>query len=298
MGIIEQAAKRLEQLREAGIDVRANARANPVPRTSSQGRQTPAPAPLPEPDEPALKAANTALSKAVHLDLNFMARTSLLVPEHPAPGLEKEFRIIKQPLLANAFGPSRVSRGNLIFVTSAVPGEGKTFCATNLALSMAAEIDKTVLLVDADVARPSVATRLGIEQGPGLLDILSNPELTLPDVMLRTNIPKLTVLQAGLQRPNSAELLASTEMKRLLDEIAERYADRVVVIDGPPLLVTIEARILAQLAGQVVMIVEAGKSTQSVVAQAFALVEKCGIVMSVLNRRPGTMGQYRYGYGY
>lgn len=298
MGIIEQAARRLEQLKGAGIDVSPADQPVSLPASTSTAASGSLLSQAAPRVETFLNGSAPVASKAARLDLNAMARNSLLVPNHGLPALEQEFRIVKQPLLANAIGPARVARGNLIFVTSAVPGEGKTFCAVNLALSMAAEIDKTVLLIDADVARPSVASRLGIDPGPGLLDLLSQPELGLPEIMLRTNVSKLTVLPAGTPRPNSAELLASTEMKRLLDEIAERYADRVIVMDGPPLLATIEARILAQLAGQVVMVVEAGKTSQAIVSQAFALVEKCPIVMSVLNRRPAALGRYRYGYGY
>lgn len=293
MSIIEQAAKRLQQLQVAGVEV-----SWPSVRPGEPAHRAELPSTNDAAARPAPKDAVRASSKQVSLDLNLMARANLLVPNHAAFALARDFRVIKQRLLANAVGPSRIPRGNLILVTSALAGEGKTFCSMNLALSMAAEIDKTVLLVDADVAKPSIPTRLGVEPTEGLLDLLANPEIQLPDVMVRTNVPKLTLLQSGQPRANSAELLASGEMARLLDEIADRYADRIVVIDAPPLLPTIDARILAQLAGQVVMVVQAGRTTQHEVKEAFAMVERCSVVMSVLNRRPGKLGLYRGGYGY
>ncbi|CAG1017470.1 Putative tyrosine-protein kinase YveL [Burkholderiaceae bacterium] len=295
MSIIEQAAKRLEQLRGAGVEVPWQDGVRPT----APSTRSPSAAPLGAVSgSPSQKLAAPVSSRQVHLDLNKLAQSNLLVPNHASFALERDFRVIKQRLLANAVGPSRIPRGNLILVTSALPAEGKTFCSINLALSMAAEIDKTVLLVDADVAQPALPTRLGIEPSEGLLDILSNPEIQLPDVMVRTNIPKLALLQSGAPRTNSAELLASGEMSRLLDEVADRYADRLVVIDAPPLLATIDARILARLAGQVVMVVQAGRTRQDEVKEAFAMVEKCSVVMSVLNRRPAKLGLYRGGYGY
>ncbi len=292
MSIIEQAARRLTQLREAGIevaDVPEPARPTPPAPAFVAPRQAPVPA----------NSSDDALFELVALDLGALAAANYMVPNHTEYKLEREFRAVKQPLLANAFGASRVARGNLIFVTSALPGEGKTFCTINLALSMAAEIDKTVLLIDADVAKPSIATRLGLQPHLGLLDLLSNRDLKLHDVVLRTNIPKLSVMQSGAPRANSAELLASGEMKRLLEEVVVGHQDKIILLDGPPLLPTIEARILAQLTGQVLMVVQSGKTTHDEVAQAFATVEKCEVVLSVLNRRSGgLLGGARYGYGY
>jgi protein-tyrosine kinase len=286
MSIIEQAAERLEQLRNAGVEPTVARPRSPEARTKHTGdRRT----------EAAVDAPPT--SQQIDLDLAHMARNNLLVPGHGNLELERDFRIIKQPLLAKAIGEGRVPRGNVILVTSALPGEGKTFCSINLALSMAAEIDKTVLLVDADVAKPAVPTRLGLVPTDGLLDLLAHPERPLASLMSRTNIPKLNLLQSGRPRSNSAELLASGEMRRLVDEIADRYADRVVVIDAPPLLATVDARILAHLAGQVVIVVESGRTTRQQIGEAYGMVANCPVVTSVLNRRPAKVGTY-YGYGY
>lgn len=286
MSIIEQAAKRLEQLRKAGVE---------VPMDLPRPGQAPAAPPARLVDD---IGASQASSRHIDLDLARMAKNNLLVPNHGNYELERDFRVIKQPLLAKAMGEGRIPRGNVIVVTSALPGEGKTFCCINLALSMAAEIDKTVLLVDADVAKPAVPARLGVEPTDGLLDLLSRPDSHLPDLMVRTSVPKLNLLQSGRPRANSAELLASSEMRRLIAEVADRYADRIVVIDAPPLLATVDARILAHLAGQVVMVVESGRTTRQQVTEAYAMVADCPNVTSVLNRRPGRHAGYYGGYGY
>ena len=236
----------------------------------------------------------------VVLELQRLAKEVLLVPGHEQHELAAEFRGIKRPIVANLASSSdaAIPGSNLIVVTSAVAGEGKTFCAVNLALSLAAEVDKTVLLVDADVLKPSIAKRLGIETRAGLLDVLADPTIDLADVLLKTNIPKFTVLPAGTPRADSAELLAGGRMKQLFDELAQRYPDRIIVVDAPPLLPSTEARALATRAGQVVMVVDAGSTSQSLVNAAFASVEDCKNVMSILNRRSGVLRNYGNGYGY
>lgn len=329
MSIIEQAAKRLEELRRAGVDVPwaaaglSEAEYEQLTRNGQpQGEGGAAPLPAPGPtrggprlvqapptaapvdpvqaDQPveAEPAPGGRRSREVTLDLGYLAAANFLVPDSPRTALADEFRVIKRPLIRNAQGEGAapVARGNLICVTSALPGEGKTFCAINLALSIAMEVDKTVLLVDADVVRPSVMHRLGIDADKGLLDLLTQPDVELPDVLLRTNVPKLTLLPSGTARSNSTELLASAAMELLLDELATKYSDRIIVFDGPPLLATTESRVLAARAGQVVMVVESGKTTHGAVAQAFATVESCPVVMSVLNKFHGQGGSYRYGY--
>jgi receptor protein-tyrosine kinase len=184
---------------------------------------------------------------------------------------------------------------SLIMVTSALPGEGKTFCAINLAMSMAREIDTSVLLVDADVVRPEALTRLGVSPRMGLLDLLIDQNITLEDVMLATNVPKLTLLPAGNYNSRSTELLASDAMNRLLGDLAVRYSDHVVIFDSPPLLVTSEAKVLASRVGQVLVVVEACKTPCAAIERAFATLEQCQTVMSLLNK--GDEPAPGYGYG-
>jgi exopolysaccharide/PEP-CTERM locus tyrosine autokinase len=199
----------------------------------------------------------------------------------------EDFRLIKRPLLRNARGGDEtpaIHHGNLIVVTSAMPGEGKTYCAVNLAMSIAMEMDMTVLLVDADVARPSVLKVLGLPPQPGLMDLLLRDKAGLADVILKTNVPTLSILPAGRANKHATELLASRSMGRLLTEIAERYADRIVIFDSPPLLMTTEASVLASHMGQVLMVVEAGRTSQHAVKEALRHLEQCAHVSLVYNK--------------
>jgi exopolysaccharide/PEP-CTERM locus tyrosine autokinase len=235
-------------------------------------------------------------SQHVDVDLARLASIGMVTPEGEKTPVFEEFRNIKRPLITNATGrgASRVRNGNLIMVTSAVPGEGKSFCSVNLAMSMALERDHTVLLVDADVARPSVHQMLGFSLRAGLMDVLVG-EKQLADVILSTNVDKLRVLPAGTPHRHATEVLASAAMGDLLEEMATRYSDRIIVFDSPPLLATSEARVLAQRMGQVVVVVEAGRTTQRAVQDALREVEECEIVGLIYNKSSGGGGD-RYGY--
>jgi len=246
-------------------------------------------------------AAEEARAVPCHnLDLARLREQGYLTPEEADGPLAEQYRIIKRPLLMNAFGRGAVpiEGGNLIMVTSSVPGEGKTFTALNLAMSMAMELDHTVLLVDTDVVKPSLTELLGLKGRPGLTDVLAGGEVGLGEVIVRTNVPKLRVIPAGCGRANSTELLASQAMRDLVQELAERYPDRVVVFDSPPLLVASQASVLTYLVGQVVVVVEAGRTPQPVVKEALALVDSSKAVGLVLNKsHERVAGDYQY-YAY
>ncbi len=239
--------------------------------------------------------------KIVELDTLRLAEVGLVTPDAPRSRVADEFRVIKRPLLSNAQGkgPAPIQNGNLVMVTSSLPGEGKSFSSINLAMSIAMELDSTVLLVDADVARPSMLKIMGLPPAKGLMDVLSGDRLDLSDVLIKTNIGKLSLLPAGTSHPRATEMLASDAMVKLLDEIATRYTDRIVIFDSPPLLVTTEARTLATHMGQIVMVVEAEKTTHGTIKQALATIESCPVVMLMLNKgaRGGGEGYYGY-YGY
>jgi exopolysaccharide/PEP-CTERM locus tyrosine autokinase len=186
-------------------------------------------------------------------------------------------------------------------VTSSLPGEGKSFTAINLAMSIAMELDRTVLLVDADVARPSLPGVLGLPEQKGLLDVLQDKSLKLGDVLLKTNVDKLTILTAGTRDTHATELLASEAMGRLLNEMARRYSDRVIIFDSPPLLVTTEARVLATRMGQIVFVVRAEETPQNAVKEALGAIEACPVKLMVLNQARNVENMaygYEYGYGY
>ena len=236
--------------------------------------------------------------KRVELDLSGLKDAGLVDPgSKEVNRTTEEFRRIKRPLLMNirGEGASLVPNANMIMVSSALAGEGKTFTSINLAMSIAMEMDKTVLLVDADVAKPDVTARLGVEAEKGLIDVLLDDGLTLPDVMLRTDIPKLTLLPSGSRHVHSTELLASERMRQLTLELSSRYPDRIVIFDTPPLLLTSEARVLAGLMGLIVMVVEEGITPQHIVKEAVASLEGNEIVGIVMNK--GARSSSGDGYG-
>lgn len=233
------------------------------------------------------------------LDRQQLQRLGLLVPEQDRSQLAEEFRLIKRPILNNAFGrqSERIRAANLVMVTSSLPREGKSFCTINLALSIAREVDRTVLLVDADVARPAIPAYLGLNADVGLLDVLNDPTRDLSEVILRTDIPNLSIVPAGRSHGHSTELLASEDMARLAAEMAERYSDRIVLFDSPPLLATTEASVLASHMGQVVLVVEAERAGENEVRRSLELLKSCDVVMTLLNKTRRIAGM-DYGYGY
>lgn len=284
MSIIEQAVRRLEELKRSGIEPPAGAQAV-GPAAARTGGQAVASAPVVARTMPEPKAvAPEPKSRLVNIDLERLSAMDYLTPASQRSRIADEFRVIKRPLLAHVQAAGHPTRANLIMVTSSLPGEGKTFVSVNLAMSLAMELDRTVLLVDADVSRPSVLDRLGLEAAPGLMDVLTDPTLSLPNVLLRTNVPKLSLLPAGRPHGQATELLSSEAMRQLLDELAQRYADRIIVFDAPPLLPSTESRALAAAVGLVVLVVEANKTTQSTLDQTMATLESCPNVLPLLNK--------------
>ncbi len=242
----------------------------------------------------------TTTSRAVNLDFKRLGARGFLTNGDERGKLAEEYRMIKRPLLANAFGPNPVLKGNLIMVTSSLPGEGKSFSAINLAISIAMELDRTVLLVDADVAKPSLPKYLGFQAEHGLLDVLRDDKRDLSSVIMRTNIEKLSILPAGKTYARATELLASDAMDRLIADVANRYSDRLVLFDSPPILATSEASVLASHMGQIVMVVESEKTPKSALREALSRIEgTCDVVSIVLNKSATpTAGDYYGYYGY
>jgi len=298
VNLIEQAARRLEELRRSGVEAPTTIQLRPEAGTVARGgRPDRGRSPrisdrLSGPDRPETAA------KLVEIDLQRLGAMGYLTPAGPRTQIENEFRVIKRPLLRNVFdrADAPVERANLIMVTSSLPGEGKTFVAINLAISMAMELDTTVLLVDADVSRPSVLQRLGVEPSPGLLDLLSDTSRGLSDVLLRTNIQHLSILPAGTPDARATEMLASVQMTRLLDDVSSRYSDRIIVFDAPPLLPSPESRVLASHMGQIVVLVEAESTSYQTVAATMATLEGCPVVLPLLNKTNRTQVGTYYGY--
>ena len=209
-------------------------------------------------------------NKLLNIDTMRLKNLGYICPDDMTSQIAEEYRNIKRPLLKNAFGKGAVpiENGKLIVISSAVPGEGKTFTALNLAISIAMERNTTILLVDTDVTNPSLSRIFQIENQTGLLDILSDNSVKVENVIHKTNIPNLSVISAGHNHPFAAELLASNHMHQFVSQVVDRYSDRIILFDAPPILATSHASLLTQMAGQVMLVVEAGKTLQATIKEA------------------------------
>lgn len=237
-----------------------------------------------------------------HLDEDQLIRRGLLAPLDQAIPVADEFRRIKRPLIENAIkrGDDHEDHMNLIMVASALPGAGKTFCSVNLAASISLERELTILLVDADVAKPHISDAFGLADKPGLIDILEDESISIDEVLVRTDLNDMLVLPAGRKHSQSTELLASERMEEIMHELATRYDDRLIVLDSPPLLATSEAQALAMQVGQIALVVESGKTTNQEIQEALELLDHEKAINFILNKSlySQTSGHYGGGYGY
>jgi protein-tyrosine kinase len=235
-------------------------------------------------------------------DLDALRAGGLLPPAHQERELAQQYRLIKRPLINNALGRGveALPEGNLVMIASAVPGEGKTFTALNLALSMRLEEDVTVLLVDGDVVNPRLSQILGADDARGLLDVLKDPSMSAASAVLPTDIPGLTFLPAGHQEPNATELLASARMHDVVAQLAGQDPTRLVLFDSAPLLLTTESQSLTEIAGQILLVVRADQTPQHAVLEAVETLSESKSVSLVLNqsmKQPHARYYYRYDGG-
>jgi protein-tyrosine kinase len=237
-------------------------------------------------------------AKWIRVDRQALRQEGLLAPEHQERLLADQFRQIKRPLIASAIGRGvpRTPNGQVIMMASALAGEGKTFTSINLALSMALDRDISVLLIDADVAKPHITRTFGAENEPGLLDLLRDESLSVGSLILQTDVPGLSILPSGRKSDTAAELLASHRMANTIAALAESDPNRIILIDSSPLLLTNESRVLSHIAGQIVMVVRAGMTPQRAVLDALDYLEEEKPVSFVLNqaRTLPTTGYYSY----
>ena len=244
---------------------------------------------------------NSRPGHKVEIDRAALRASGFIAPEDEERTIIDQYRQIKRPLVAHAFGKraTKIEDGHLILVTSALAGDGKTFSCINLALSLAREQDRSVLLVDADIAKAHVSKLFGIEDQKGLMDLLEpDSTLTLSDVILATDVDGLSVMSAGQMHSHSTELLASNRMESLIKALTVQDPDRIVLFDSSPLLATSESRVLSTLMGQVVMVVCAGQTPKPAVLDAIAMIEEGKAVNLVLNQARNVSGDGYYGYGY
>lgn len=253
--------------------------------------------------QPAKQNSDSFVRPTLTIDTDSLNKRGYLIDTGERKSIKDEFRQIKRKLLNNAFGSSAklLNHPNLVMVSSSQPNEGKTFVSINLALSIALEQDKTVLLIDADVLRPSVNRELGIEQTEGLIDYLLQPNKSASEVIFNTNIDNLKIIPAGKPHHLSNELLASEKMAMLANELATRYPDRIVIFDSPPLIGVTETLVLANLVGQALIVVEESKTTIANIKAATESLNEdlaVGIVMNkAIRSHKDLYGYYGYGYG-
>lgn len=319
----EAAAKRKAEQAQAAAEQPEAPKASTIERTlEKQAQQTPSPAnqvetapavpPVTETSNAPVTTATSSTSesapstpevKTLTLDLESLDERGFVSVSNARKLINEEYREIKRKLLKNAFGAlsKTLNNSNIIMVSSARPSEGKTFTAINLALSIASEQDKTVLLVDADVLKPNVTRTLRVDHQDGLMEYLLDEEKDISDVLYRTNVEKLRIIPAGQTHHLSTELLASERMAYTIDEFSNRYPDRIVIIDTPPLIGINESAILASFAGQAVIVTEEGRTKlndiNSIVDRLNPDMAVGFVVNKAVNESANNGNYYGYYYG-
>ena len=276
---------------ETPVAVEPRAFAPPSEAGAAQEPATPAAQPIRFPD------------RQVPVDRAHLREQGLIEPEGAVTALLEEFRIVKRQLLHAARSTQKrqgLADPQRVLICSPHPGEGKTFCAVNLALAIAAEKDSEVLLVDADFAKPSVLTVLGLPGGRGLMDALADPTIRVEDCVIGTDIPGLSVLPAGNPTNADSEYLSSNRTAEVLDRLTRGAPNRVVIFDSPPALAASPAAELAKYAGQAVLVVRADQTGQSALEDAISLLSDCPDIKLLLNAARFSPSGRRFGayYGY
>jgi protein-tyrosine kinase len=253
--------------------------------------------------EPIVREAPVISTETVAVDRVALADAGFILPDQRPGPLAEEFRIVKRQLLLRAAdeGGAPITNGRMILVCSANPDEGKTFCSVNLALSMSRETDLDIVLVDSDLNNPEIAKLMGIEDGPGLIDALSDPSIDIESCVKRTDIPNLSILRAGRRTDDATELLASQRSSDMIEGLLSHSPTRIVIFDSPPALSASPASVLAMLAGQTVMVVKADTTSEAELREALGLLDGCDHIQLLLNGVTFTPNGKRfssyYGYG-
>ncbi|WP_427967375.1 capsular biosynthesis protein [Altererythrobacter sp.] len=287
---LSQARERVAPRRSQPQPIATQAEAAPVARAEVA---PPQPAESAETERVALRG------KAVSVDRKLLQETGMIVPDGPVTALLEEFRIVKRELLGDA-RETGTQAARRILVCSPHPNEGKTYCAVNLALAMAAERDIEVVLVDADFGNPSVPGVLGFKSDRGFMDTLSDPSIAPEDLVLSTDIEGLFVLPAGKRTTADAEYLASRRTSEVLDRLTAGAPNRILIFDTPPALAASPAADLAKHVGQALLVARADVTGQSALEDASQLLSACPDIKLLLNatqfspsgRKFGSYGGY------
>ena len=234
--------------------------------------------------------------QARSIELSALERAGMIDWGQARSRISEEFRVAQRQVLRNAASPDVVEQGNanLIMLTSARPGEGKSFVSLNLAASIARQRDHDVLLVDIDYKQDSIGTALGLSGARGLLDLVTDPTLDPEQVIVQTGLKNLSFLPIGQHGERSPELFATRQATRLIQSLGRRYADRLVILDAPPCLATSEPGVLASIVGQIVLVVEAEKTQREEVEAAMDLIHTCPTITLLLNK---VQVSSRYSFG-
>lgn len=274
----------------------------PKPVEAPKGVVTPAEVPVAPVARPAPvpPAALPVPGRQAKVDRDLLAENQLLVPGAAIGVLAEEFRLAKRHLLLTArqLNKQEPDKARTILVCSAKPGDGKTYCAINLAISMAAERDTRVLLVDADFPKPGIMERLGVADGPGLLDALADPRIDIEKCVVGTDIPNLSLLPAGARTNADVELIASGRTPDLIARLLAADPDRVVIFDSPPALSASPAAVLALHVGQVMLVVRADKTSEGEIRDTVQRLEGCEHIQLLLNSVAFAPGGARFGSYY
>lgn len=296
---VEQEMKNVETPLQT-IDMALAQGAPSPPDAEVEENPEPMEAELQEPEPvPALIAPGQP--RVIHVDRDRLQAEGLVPSGKMERLVSNQFRHIKRPLIKNALGRGcePVRDGHLVMVTSSLPDEGKTFSSLNLALSIAREKDLEVVLIDADVAKSTMSRIFALHEEPGLLNALADDLLDVESLILPTDVKGLSILPAGqcAEEDTATELLASARMDEVVTRIGARSAHRIALFDSPPLLVTNEARVLASLMGQILLVVRAGVTPQQAVLEAIRYVDEEKPLGLVLNQSKGHAPGSYYGYG-
>lgn len=271
-----------------------------APKTTASGPVPEAGQRDPPPAEPRSGVGRQPAGRIRFTDL----WSSGFLPVEPSDhGVLLEMRHLKRAVLQGAFGPAAESGTNLVAITSALPGAGKTFLSAGLAQALTLERDRTALLIDADDARASITRAVGLHGQRGLFDCLHEQVPDLGSATHATDLPGLQFVPAGMNYPDSLEMLTSRHAHELFARLSAEDPARVIVIDCPPLLGTPNSAALAALAGQVIVVVEAGSTNGAALGQALELLNRQKPIGLVLNKVPRSRllksagGSYYYYYG-
>ncbi len=296
MNSIEKALQKQNAEQDKQKDTRSS-----IEKAQQKTSVTPSAQDVSHTSEAPVAAKATPKKQSIEIDVEALGKKGFVSSNSERQLINEEYRAIKRKLLDNAFGPlsKSLNNSNIIMVTSSRPSEGKTFTAVNLALSIALEKDKTVLLVDADVLRPNVMRTLELKNKEGLMEYLLDEKKDISEVMNTTNVENLRIIAAGKSHHLSTELLASEKMYDAVEQFANRYPDRVVIVDTPPMLGINETAILANLAGQAILVTEESKSRLVDIENAVNQLNPDMAIGFVVNKSArGNTDGTGYGYGY